>query len=487
MTIKPNFIRTAMLVAVAPVIGFALQSCSDDDNDFPTVDGQAPTITMATNHIQAEPGRSFNIEGKAKDADGIKAIHLKSEGMLLDKTIDLLKIYGDSLIYDYDLSYAYTPASSWTDDSNFPLEVTVEDVGGRTTTATVQVSGDGDFTAPSFTVAPSAELTVLVQNPKLSLNVTVADNKKLQSLVVDIPGLDILDSVLISGNEYQFKKVYTLPSDKNSYMMSMRLYDALGNVTSTNSVINVSELPDFQKMYLADVETAAELTSDLYGVPMLIERTGEYQYKAQYYNQKAGTGVRFVPQTTDFEPICFGIDESTGLLTSSPSVAKPIVLDKVGYYEITFNTVTGDYDVKEYTPTTEKMVLDGSQTKDFGDGAGAQPFQICLAGEGLPDVEGWKTNPNDNAFILNQDKQNPYRLYREMKLDAGTKVSYTISATHWWGWWPEPFWRFDGSEGNEKNVLNGGDNMKSVEVKKSGTYRMEFDYSLLRSRIIFVK
>ena len=62
-------------------------------------------------------------------------------------------------------------------------------------------------------------------------------------------------------------------------MMSMRLYDNLGNVTSTNSVINVSELPDFQKMYLADVETAAELTSDLYGVPMLIERTGEYQYK----------------------------------------------------------------------------------------------------------------------------------------------------------------------------------------------------------------
>ena len=348
MTIKPNFIRTAMLVAVAPVIGFALQSCSDDD-DFPTVDGQAPTITMVTNHIQAEPGRSFNIEGKAKDADGIKSIRLKSEGMLLDKTIDLLKIYGDSLIHDYDLSYAYTPAADWTDNSNFPLEVTVEDVGGRTTTATVQVSGDGDFTAPSFTAAPSQELTVLVQNPKLSLNVTVADNKKLQSLVVDIPGLNIKDSVLISGTEYQFKKAYDMPATKASYMMSMRLYDALGNATSTNSVINVSELPDFQKMYLADVETAAELTSDLYGVPMLIEHTGEYQYKAHYYNQKAGTGVRFVPQTTDFEPICFGIDENTGLLTSNPSEAKPIVLDKVGYYEITFNTVTGDYDVKEYT------------------------------------------------------------------------------------------------------------------------------------------
>ena len=74
-----------------------------------------------------------------------------------------------------------------------------------------------------------------------------------------------------------------------------------------------------------------------------------------------------------------------------------------------------------------------------------------------------------------------------MKLKAGDKVSYTISITHIWGWWPEPYWRFDGSEGNEKNVYNGGDNMKSVEVKKSGTYLMEFDYSLLRSRIVFVK
>ena len=29
--------------------------------------------------------------------------------------------------------------------------------------------------------------------------------------------------------------------------------------------------------------------------------------------------------------------------------------------------------------------------------------------------------------------------------------------------------------------------MKEVEVKTSGTYLMEFDYSLLRSRIILVK
>lgn len=39
-------------------------------------------------------------------------------------------------------------------------------------------------------------------------------------------------------------------------------------------------------MYLADVATAEELNSDIFGVPMVIEHTGEYQYKANYYCQK---------------------------------------------------------------------------------------------------------------------------------------------------------------------------------------------------------
>jgi hypothetical protein len=71
-----------------------------------------------------------------------------------------------------------------------------------------------------------------------------------------------------------------------------------------------------------------------------------------------------------------------------------------------------------------------------------------------------------------------------MKLEAGDKVAYTISATHVWGWWPEPYWRFDKSGENEYNVKNGGDNMTEVTVPTSGKYRMEFDYFLLRSRII---
>lgn len=483
--------RNVLLGASLALMGFTFQSCSDDDTSYPTVDGQAPVIALATDHIQAEPGSSFTIKGKITDADGIKSIKLKNSGMLLDKTIDLLTYYPDTLLHEYNLAYAYTASDEWDDNSSFPLEITVEDVVGHTSTATLTVTGDGDNSAPVFLSAPSSSLTVLVQNPKLTLNATISDNKALESLVVACPDLNISDSLTLGGvKEYSFSKVYELSAtEKDSLLLSLRAYDKLGNVATTQSYVSVSELPDFAKMYLADVATAAELTSDLYGVPMLIDHVGEYQYQAHYYNQKAGTEIRFVPQKTDFEPICFGVDENTGLLTSNPSEGQPIVLDQVGYYEIDFNTVTGEYDVHSWTPTTAAMTLDGTTTVNFNDGSGDQPAQICLAGSGLPGAGSWTTNQNneDGCFILKQSTVNPYLLYQTMELTKGTKISFTISQTHWWGWWPEPFWRFDGSAENEANKLNGGDNMKEVEVITSGTYLFEFDYALLRSRITLVK
>ena len=483
---KSNHSLLAALLAMTAVT-FAT-SCSDDDN-FSDVDGQAPTIALETDHIQTEAGRQFTIAGQVKDADGIRSIRLQNSDMLLDKTINLLELYGDSLIYDYKLAYKYTSKKDWTDSSSFPVNITVEDIGGRTTSATLTVSADGDFTNPEFSVAPSGELTVLVQNPKLTLGFTVTDNKRLDYIQVECPALGINDRIDAAGqSEMKVKKVYEVPSEKQSCLLTVTAYDKFNNKVMAQSTVNVDEMPDFEKMYLADVESAKDLTSDVYGVPMVIDHTGPYEYTAHYYNQKAGTKVRFIPQMTDFEPICFGVDPSdNSVLINDASSALGIELNEVAYYEIKLNIVTGAYSVKTYEPTTEKMTLDGSTTIDFGDGSGAQPAQICLAGGGLPGTPSWTTNQNNDAFILSQDAANKYLLYRECELEAGTEIEYTISQTHWWGWWPEPYWRFDGSEFNEKNVKNGGDNMNKSKVPATGKYRIEFDYHLLRSRIIPVK
>ena len=47
--------------------------------------------------------------------------------------------------------------------------------------------------------------------------------------------------------------------------MSIKVYDSMDNMTEQKSTIIVSDLVDFEKMYLADVNSAAELTSDVYG------------------------------------------------------------------------------------------------------------------------------------------------------------------------------------------------------------------------------
>lgn len=499
-----NYLKKSLLVTlVLPAVLGSMVSCSKDEG-YSAVDNLAPVITLPSDHVQTEAGRAFTIEGVIKDADGIKSINLKNEGMMLDKTINLLEIY-DKLQTEYNLKYTYQRqyTNSWTDASSFPVLITVEDVLGNRQTATVTVTADGDFTNPAFVVAPSQEVTVLVgPRPKFKLNCSVSDNKVLKSIRIQSAEIG-LDETVATGNvsKFDYSKEYIMPAGvTGDYAMTITVTDTFGNQASTSTTIKVSEMPDFEKMYLADVETAAELSSDVYGVPMLIDHTGEFEYTARYYNQKGGTKVRFIPQMTDFEPICFGPDaENSSVFNNDPGSSQPIVLDKVSYYEIKFNTKTGAYSCNTYEPApitvklsgteyTFPLTLNGTTTMDFGDGSGDQPAQICLAGSGLPEGAGnWTTNQNAGAYILNQDAKNPYLLYREDTWEGGNTVEFTISQTHWWGWWPEPFWRFDNSDNNEKNVLNGGDNMKKTQVPATGKYRFEFDYHLLRSRIIPVK
>lgn len=95
---KTNHLIKSWLPAfLLPLLAGGLFSCGSDDEDYPAVDNQAPIITLVSDHVQTEAGRAFTIEGLIKDADGIKSINLKSEGMYLDKTINLLESYDELL------------------------------------------------------------------------------------------------------------------------------------------------------------------------------------------------------------------------------------------------------------------------------------------------------------------------------------------------------------------------------------------------------
>lgn len=462
------------------LLSFTMASCSDSDNSYTDVDGLSPTINLTLEKIQTEPGRQFVIEGDISDKDGIKSIHLLNEKIYLDKVINLSK---DTITYNFKLEYKFTSEKDFTQDDVFEIKVIVTDFGGRTTEKNLTLTMDGDFNAPTFTIQPAKEITVLIKNEtKYKLNFIVEDDKALDKVLVAIPELSYskeFTNFESNSKIFEYVELLTIPSVEKAYSLTITAVDKSNHETTINSIITVSDMPDFPKMYLVDVDTKEEMINAVMGVPMLIERTTVYTYKARYYSTKAGSKVRFVPQKNDFEPICFGTNpDDIDKLADDPEVSQAIELPEIGYYEIKFNIQSGNYTVNKYTPTDEYVPV-GSMMNLNGPGSDQIPLQIGLIGKGWPNDAGG--NPA-SILVLTQQTDNKYLFSAEVTFAEATEIKdFIISTGHSWGWWPEPYWRWDKTDDPEVNILNGGEN-GTVMVKKAGKYIVEFDTHLLRTR-----
>lgn len=336
---KKHFLNATFLALLS--LALWTTGCSDDDG-YSDVDGQNPTMTLTADHIASGAGHRFTIEGSLADKDGIASVNLQCADLNLDKTIDLIEIYGAPK-ETYELSYYYDLSRDEIGE-RFTVKVTVTDVGGRSVSQDVLVTMDGDFENPIFTVAPDEMIAVLLkegEEPKFTLNLSMTDDRGLDYFTIDIEGLEGFTQLRVDAEgktAFEYSKEFVMPNEKKDYPIVISLFDKSGKNTVCKSTISVTDIIDFEKMYLADVATAAELSSDVFGVPMRIEHIGEYKYKARYYCQKANTEIYFIPQKTDFSPVCFGLDpQDESQLVNAPT-AKPIVLAEANmYYEITFD------------------------------------------------------------------------------------------------------------------------------------------------------
>lgn len=463
-------------------------ACSSDG--YPDVDGKHPTVTLTTEHIRTEAGREFTISGLIEDLDGIHTIKLQGAELQINKTIDLLEIYQEP-IYSYKLEYKFTVPNN-SNGETFPLLITVTDLNGRTTESKLTISLDGDFEDPFFTVVPSGTVTVLMKDrTKLNLRFTAEDKRGVDYVAINIPELNYTDTIAASGvSVFEYSGVIELPSEVKTYNMTLTIVDQFAHKVSKSCNIDVTALPDFQKMYLVDIADVKLLTSDLFGIPMLIDRVGEYQYEARYYSKARGTEVRFVPQKTDFYPICFGISpDDTNKLTDEPEISKPIVLQEKGYYKITFNTKSGDYNVESYTPIDD--ILPYGQLVDPNPDdiveANKYPFSMVISGAGIPTIDNndtWSPNWN-NSLQLTQDAENKYLLYLDMHLTKGRRVEFAVYPYHPWGWWLTPAFHFENKSGGSEYCVRNDNrmNMTSVYPPADGEYRFEIDYHLLRGKL----
>lgn len=497
-------------------------SCSSDDG-WGAVDDKAPTMALATDHYKGAVGRQIPIKATITDADGIAKINLKCSALFINKTIDIIDIYGEPL-KSYDLNYNFPVAKEETGD-NFQIEVTVTDVVGNETKQTLTVTMDGDFEAPVFASAPGSEVTVIMKaRTSYTVNVSCTDDQNLDYLEVKWEGLSGQETPIkatMSGKSGNYSEKFTLPNEEATYNLTLTVVDKEGKSSTKKSTISVSSnVPDYPNLWLADVATTAELNSDIFGVPMYVghafegEKPVPYTYEARYYNAKAGTKIKFLGQKNDFGPVCYGCDATdANLLSDDEEAMKDITLDKAGvYYRITFNIKTYEMKTETYSVTDAKAawrteLYDKPETFLVWDQWYIN-FQLGYLSGGPADVIAFKQDAtNPNLFYLEEPMTFDDANNLKANDDGSFTTNFMIHNFHPGGWWDvvaykpnnakEPeYWPFWGNFSQEQlntpdwtewlNQPKGPNDWCKAPVPSSkfGNYKLIFDAHLEQAKLV---
>jgi len=275
-----------------------------------------------------------------------------------------------------------------------------------------------------------------------------------------------------SGNPhaYHMKYKFKMPDTAANKIHSIDLtVTNLGN-KETSSQFKVMLNTDFPKMYATESLDAAFLTSDLFGIPMLVDKTSSYNYSATYYSAQPNTKIWFIPGKTTAKPFAYGLDPGdASKLSGDANAALPFTLPEVGYYSITFNTFNLSYTITKLPDP---------------DPANAFP-QVSFTGRGFYDYPNmnWQ-NTLPDIILLDKDPVNPYLFTKIVKL--GTPPGQTYNTAQFIfttnnGW--TNFWRFDDGFDPEATVFNGGNTGDGFAISSTPvSYKVTFDTYLNRAR-----
>lgn len=440
------------LLVVSILLLLLLAGCKDD-NETSYPDSAAPEIIVERNELYSVPNRKFVIKADLKDDLGLKNLQISIPEFYLNKEITFPT---DIPVTEYKLAYEFLAPADTKATDTFKVTLLLTDVSGNSITKELTLYLDGDFNAPEISNIKPTDGSVIFQSEDMQLNISfdVTDISGIDSVMVSIEELDIDEKVKVGGGkEYTFNKTFDIPSDLQSYEITITTVDNFVEPNKKNQKIRFSVANGLTEMFLADVPIGTDLTKDIFGVPMYYHKKQDGVFIFKYYADCDNKEIYFLGQEMSFEPHCFGSLEE-GRLENSTS-AQPVVLPQKGYYEISVDVSTMSYTVTPYTPASS--VYD--------------PTRITICGNGMA-LGGW--DPNNTDLLLSANPDNPYRLERTLTLTGGD-VAITITSPGW----GNPFWRLDE---NGITVLLGGANFTYKGAE--GTYKFVMDTELERATLM---
>lgn len=262
-------------------------------------------------------------------------------------------------------------------------------------------------------------------------------------------------------NKYSLNENVVIPKNAALQIHSLKIEvtDKKGNKSFVEVKIGLQDL-NYTILYLADVKSQAELTGNLFGVPVAMDKISSHTYQITYYARNDNTQVRFIPNPASLTPVAIGLDAAgSAKLTTDATKSQPVILAQKGYYKITVNTLLLSYTVTQAA-------------------AQGTPFdQVALVGRGFYDYPNmnWQ-NTLPNIILLDKSTANPFLFTKIVKLGTPPGQSYNTAQfilTTNNGW--TNFWRFDQAVNPARAVFNGGTNADIPITATPQSYLFVFD------------
>jgi hypothetical protein len=333
-------------------------------------------------------------------------------------------------------------------------------------------------TIPSAPIPPkvtlSNEIIITTLGADFFMEADLTDDVGLKSFTLRYDDWYLFNTVSLADSNnsksYHVKYKFKMPDTAANKIHSITLTATNVGNNQTSRQFKISLNTDFPKMYLTETTDPANLTSDLFGVPMLINKLGSYSYEATYYSSAANSKIWFIPGKTAVKPIMYGVDPAnTTKLTGDFAKAQPFVLPAVGYYKININTLNLTYTLTALPAPNP---------------AGAYP-QVAIAGSGFFDYPTMNySNVLPDLILMDKDAVNPYLFTKTVKLGLPSGANFSSCSfifTTNNGW--TNFWRFDNGADPEMTVPNGGANGGNFTITATPvTYKVTFDTYINRAK-----
>lgn len=306
----------------------------------------------------------------------------------------------------------------------------------------------------------------------IAVKAKVASENGLQKVEVIYQPWNLAVSItsFTNPNNFDLNVPVSIPSNAGLKLHSIviKATDKAGGTNFTEVKVGLQDL-NYSKLYMADVADNAGLTSDLFGVPVLMNKTGAHTYELVYYARTPNTRVRFIPNKTSLTPVAIGLDPSNSQkLITDALKSLPLILAQRGYYKITINTLLLSQKVESITVT-------------------GNPFnEVALVGRGFYDYPNmnWQ-NALPDIILLDKDPSNPFLFTKQVRL--GTPPGQTYGSAQFIfttnnGW--TNFWQFDNGSSPEITIFNGGTNTDLPITSTPTNYLFVFDTYTGRVQVI---